>query len=104
VCILTGEVACNTKIIWNRSIRHLSTLLPSVSVEHQLLATAYILGHCLTSSSDTPKAISTHVNLIKMFSNKRGRKFGDTACIFVHAGAGYHSVANEMIHLAACNE
>jgi taspase (threonine aspartase 1) len=39
-----------------------------------------------------------------MFSNKRGRKFGDTACIFVHAGAGYHSQANEMIHLAACNE
>jgi taspase (threonine aspartase 1) len=39
-----------------------------------------------------------------MFSTKRGRKFGDTACIFVHAGAGYHSVANEMMHLAACNE
>lgn len=38
-------------------------------------------------------------------SSKRGRKIGgDTACIFVHAGAGYHSLANEMTHLTACNE
>ncbi|KAM0716873.1 hypothetical protein Q7P37_006725 [Cladosporium fusiforme] len=33
-----------------------------------------------------------------------GKKFGDTACIFVHAGAGYHSIANEMTHLSACND
>jgi hypothetical protein len=37
-------------------------------------------------------------------TSKRGRKYGDVACIFVHAGAGYHSTANEMIHLTACNE
>lgn len=28
----------------------------------------------------------------------------DICCIFVHAGAGYHSHANEKIHLEACNE
>lgn len=25
------------------------------------------------------------------------------SAIFVHAGAGYHSTANEQIHLSACN-
>ncbi|KAK4543493.1 hypothetical protein LTR36_005387 [Oleoguttula mirabilis] len=39
-----------------------------------------------------------------MFNSKRGRKPGDIACIFVHAGAGYHSVQNEQHHLAACND
>ncbi|KAF2637971.1 N-terminal nucleophile aminohydrolase [Massarina eburnea CBS 473.64] len=28
----------------------------------------------------------------------------DICCIFVHAGAGYHSIANERIHLDACND
>ncbi|KAF2447719.1 N-terminal nucleophile aminohydrolase [Karstenula rhodostoma CBS 690.94] len=28
----------------------------------------------------------------------------DVCCIFVHAGAGYHSHANEQIHLEACND
>ncbi|KAF2472180.1 N-terminal nucleophile aminohydrolase [Lindgomyces ingoldianus] len=28
----------------------------------------------------------------------------DVCCIFVHAGAGYHSIQNERIHLQACNE
>ncbi len=27
-----------------------------------------------------------------------------TAAIFIHAGAGYHSQANEKIHLEACSE
>ena len=27
-----------------------------------------------------------------------------TAAVFVHAGAGYHSVQNERIHLEACSE
>ena len=39
-----------------------------------------------------------------MFSAKRTRKGNDIACIFVHAGAGYHSVQNEGVHLQACNE
>jgi taspase (threonine aspartase 1) len=28
----------------------------------------------------------------------------DICCIYVHAGAGYHSHQNERIHLEACNE
>lgn len=28
----------------------------------------------------------------------------DVCCIYVHAGAGYHSHQNERIHLEACNE
>lgn len=39
-----------------------------------------------------------------MFTNQRGRKASDIACIFVHAGAGYHSIQNEGVHLQACNE
>ncbi|KAI1659189.1 N-terminal nucleophile aminohydrolase [Daldinia decipiens] len=32
------------------------------------------------------------------------RKRFPVAAIFIHAGAGYHSVANESLHLEACNE
>ncbi|KAF3070774.1 Threonine aspartase 1 [Daldinia childiae] len=32
------------------------------------------------------------------------RKKFPVAAIFIHAGAGYHSVANESLHLEACNE
>ena len=35
---------------------------------------------------------------------RRRRLGGDVCAIFVHAGAGYHSVQNEKIHLAACEE
>jgi len=31
-------------------------------------------------------------------------KGGPVAAIFIHAGAGYHSTANERIHLEACSE
>lgn len=34
----------------------------------------------------------------------RKRKGGDVAAIFVHAGAGFHSVQNEHVHLAVCAE
>jgi hypothetical protein len=51
-----GRSLCDTKIIWNRSPPHLSILSPSVSVEHQLLATAYNLQNRLTSSLDTPQS------------------------------------------------
>lgn len=39
-----------------------------------------------------------------MFYHKKSKKGVNTACIFVHAGAGYHSVQNEGIHLGACVE
>jgi hypothetical protein len=32
------------------------------------------------------------------------RKPTDCAAIFVHAGAGYHSITNESVHLQACEE
>lgn len=34
----------------------------------------------------------------------RTRYGGDICAIFVHAGAGYHSVNNEKHHLSACND
>ncbi|KAK7549384.1 nucleophile aminohydrolase [Phyllosticta citricarpa] len=34
----------------------------------------------------------------------RSRRGGDICAIFVHAGAGYHSVNNEGLHLQACND
>ena len=35
---------------------------------------------------------------------RRRRVGGDVCAIFVHAGAGFHSVQNERIHLRACEE
>lgn len=35
---------------------------------------------------------------------KRRRLAGDVCTIFVHAGAGYHSLQNEKVHLGACEE
>ncbi|KXT03185.1 hypothetical protein AC578_4765 [Pseudocercospora eumusae] len=35
-------------------------------------------------------------------SSRAPRKASDIACIFVHAGAGYHSKENEIHHLQAC--
>lgn len=37
-------------------------------------------------------------------SRKILKNGADQPCIFVHAGAGYHSLQNERIHLQACNE
>lgn len=37
-------------------------------------------------------------------STRRRRMGGDVCAIFVHAGAGYHSIQNEKIHLQACEE
>ena len=34
----------------------------------------------------------------------RKRNGGDLCAIFVHAGAGYHSVQNERVHLGACED
>ena len=33
---------------------------------------------------------------------RRQRQGGDVSAIFVHAGAGYHSIENETAHLQAC--
>ncbi|KAL8994638.1 MAG: hypothetical protein Q9169_005439 [Polycauliona sp. 2 TL-2023] len=35
-------------------------------------------------------------------NTRRRRQGGDVCAIFVHAGAGYHSIQNERIHLQAC--
>lgn len=35
---------------------------------------------------------------------KRRRLAGDVCAIFVHAGAGFHSLQNERVHLSACEE
>lgn len=34
----------------------------------------------------------------------RSTRRAPVSAIFIHAGAGYHSVANETIHLQACSE
>ncbi|KAF2842349.1 N-terminal nucleophile aminohydrolase [Patellaria atrata CBS 101060] len=39
-----------------------------------------------------------------MFNRNIGRKGHDICVIFVHAGAGYHSIQNEEVHLQACND
>jgi len=39
--------------------------------------------------------------MLKSVYNRRG---SDILGMFVHAGAGYHSIQNEEVHLQACNE
>lgn len=40
----------------------------------------------------------------KVMTTRRPRVAGDVCAIFVHAGAGFHSLANEKIHLQVCEE
>lgn len=40
----------------------------------------------------------------KVMTTRRPRVAGDVCAIFVHAGAGFHSLANENIHLQVCEE
>ncbi|EME41054.1 hypothetical protein DOTSEDRAFT_56097 [Dothistroma septosporum NZE10] len=42
--------------------------------------------------------------MFKSSSWSKGRKGMDLSCIFVHAGAGFHSRENENYHLQACND
>ena len=44
------------------------------------------------------------IDLVPPDMPKRRRLAGDVCAIFVHAGAGYHSLQNEKVHLSACEE
>lgn len=48
---------------------------------------------------------TSHASHVPFFHRGRlSRKPTDCAAIFVHAGAGYHSITNETVHLQACEE
>lgn len=47
---------------------------------------------------------TTEHSAVTMPFRHRRRLPGDISAIFVHAGAGYHSVQNEKYHLDACAE
>lgn len=36
--------------------------------------------------------------------HSKKRRGGDVVAVFVHAGAGFHSLLNENIHLGVCSE
>ena len=69
-----------------------------------------------TSSPSSSKSDSspTNSNLVQYdgsvepasleMGGRRKRLAGDVCAVFVHAGAGYHSIQNERVHLAACEE
>ena len=69
---------------------------------------------CSSHQSSTDDALSTEdlieaqvdgpVDLASPDTPKRRRLAGDVCAIFVHAGAGFHSLQNEKVHLAACEE
>ena len=44
------------------------------------------------------------IDIVTSDMPKRRRLAGDVCAIFVHAGAGYHSLQNEKVHLLACEE
>ena len=48
--------------------------------------------------------IDGQVDLGPLSMPRRRRLGGDVCAIFVHAGAGYHSIQNERTHLEACEE
>lgn len=57
------------------------------------------------SSPDLPLAqFDGPIDIIPPDMPTRRRRGGDVCVVFVHAGAGYHSVQNERVHLAACEE
>lgn len=62
----------------------------------------------ISQSSDSSSASSMKTmdgateRLFRQGPNSQSRP--QTAAIFVHAGAGYHSTTNEHIHLGACDE
>ena len=67
-----------------------------------------------TTPPSNPDSSPTSVNSVQYDgpidaspSNGTGRRRrlpGDVCAVFVHAGAGYHSIQNERVHLAACEE
>lgn len=58
------------------------------------------------SASDRQYAITDGAQAFESHTRKvtRSPPQYEVCCIYVHAGAGYHSHQNEQIHLEACNE
>lgn len=81
-------------------------LHPSSDLERRLLR----LGRRLSFRKDTTSVGPRKIQMTPAsdgdmaYRSSRGRKGGDICAIFVHAGAGYHSIQNEGLHLQACNE
>ncbi len=57
-----------------------------------------------SSLSLTDAQVDGPIDLALPDMPKRRRLGGDVCAIFVHAGAGYHSLQNEKVHLTACEE
>lgn len=83
----------------NRLRRHLQKLRSKIPVRYSentsTNSQADLARLALDGSTDLPT---------KTMSFQRRRLGGDICAIFVHAGAGYHSVQNEEVHLRACAE
>ena len=63
-------------------------------------------GDIFESSSSSEAVVVPQMDgPIDLETHKRRKRLGGDVCaVFVHAGAGFHSVLNERIHLAACEE
>ncbi|KAK0674545.1 nucleophile aminohydrolase [Cercophora samala] len=57
-----------------------------------------------SSSSPELSPISSGDGAADRVWRRGGKQPQQVAAIFIHAGAGYHSVANEHVHLSACSE
>ena len=57
-----------------------------------------------TASRQTSQVDGQAEDWMKSMSIRRRRVAGDVCAIFVHAGAGFHSVQNERTHLQVCEE
>ena len=59
----------------------------------------------LSSSSSDSTVVPQMDGPIDLGTQKRRKRLGGDVCaVFVHAGAGFHSLLNERVHLAACEE
>lgn len=56
------------------------------------------------STTSTPTSHTSTMAGVFHRASRSSRRPNDCAAVFVHAGAGYHSVQNEMVHLKACEE
>ena len=57
-----------------------------------------------STESLTDAQVDGPIDLTSPDMQRRPRLAGDVCAIFVHAGAGYHSIQNEKVHLSACEE
>ena len=95
----------NTKDRRNDSEQVMSTSTSGETKTHDDMISSHLTPPSpSTSSTDSDSSFFAFGNdgAADLWQRRGGPK--PVAAIFIHAGAGYHSIANERVHLDACSE